>query len=129
MLNSLTPNLMVNDVEETIEYYTDILGFTLLKTVPEVGVIDWAMVKRNNVMLMFQSAKSLKDELPKLKAQKPGGGLTFYIKVDKITELHEELMDNEVEIISDLESTFYDTIEFSIVDINGYILTFSEEKN
>ncbi len=128
MLNSLTPNLMVNDVEETIEYYTDILGFTLLKTVPEVGVIDWAMVKRNNVMLMFQSAKSLKDELPKLKAQKPGGGLTFYIKVDKITELHEELVDNEVEIIADLESTFYDTLEFSIVDINGYILTFSEEK-
>lgn len=128
MLNSLTPNLMVNDVEETIEYYTDILGFTLLKTVPEVGVIDWAMVKRNNVVFMFQSAKSLKDELPKLKAQKPGGGLTFYIKVDKITELHEELVDNEVEIIADLESTFYDTLEFSIVDINGYILTFSEEK-
>lgn len=129
MLNSLTPNLMVNDVEETIEYYTDILGFTLLKTVPEVGVIDWAMVKRNDVVFMFQSAKSLKDELPKLKAQKPGGGLTFYIKVDKITELHEELVDNEVEIIADLESTFYDTLEFSIVDINGYILTFSEEKN
>lgn len=128
MLNSLTPNLMVNDVEETIEYYTDILGFTLLKTVPEVGVIDWAMVKRNDVVFMFQSAKSLKDELPKLKAQKPGGGLTFYIKVDKITELHEELVDNEVEIIADLESTFYDTLEFSIVDINGYILTFSEEK-
>ena len=128
MLNSLTPNLMVNDVEETIEYYTDILGFTLLKTVPEKGNPDWAMVKRNDVILMFQSAKSLKDELPKLKSQKPGGGLTFYIKVDRITELHEELVDNEVEIISDLESTFYDTIEFSIVDINGYILTFSEEK-
>lgn len=128
MLNSLTPNLMVNDVEETIEYYTDILGFTLLKTVPEKGNPDWAMVKRNDVVLMFQSVKSLKDELPKLKSQKPGGGLTFYIKVDRITELHEELVDNEVEIISDLESTFYDTIEFSIIDNNGYVLTFSEEK-
>ena len=128
MLNSLTPNLMVNDVEETIEYYTDILGFTLLKTVPEKGNPDWAMVKRNDVVLMFQSAKSLKDELPKLKSQKPGGGLTFYIKVDRITELHEELVENEVEIIADLESTFYDTIEFSIIDNNGYILTFSEEK-
>lgn len=128
MLNSLTPNLMVNDVEETIEYYTDILGFTLLKTVPEKGNPDWAMVKRNDVILMFQSAKSLKDELPKLKSQKPGGGLTFYIKVDRITELHEELVENEVEIIADLESTFYDTIEFSIIDNNGYILTFSEEK-
>ncbi|MBV6485258.1 MAG: hypothetical protein KFKLKKLM_01819 [Flavobacteriales bacterium] len=128
MLNSLTPNLMVNDVEETIEYYTDILGFTLLKTVPEKGNPDWAMVKRNDVILMFQSAKSLKDELPKLKSQKPGGGLTFYIRVDRITELHEELVENEVEIIADLESTFYDTIEFSIIDNNGYILTFSEEK-
>lgn len=127
-LNTLTPNLMVNDVEETIEYYTDILGFTLLKTVPEKGNPDWAMVKRNDVILMFQSAKSLKDELPKLKSQKPGGGLTFYIKVDRITELHEELIDNEVEIIADLESTFYDTIEFSIIDNNGYVLTFSEEK-
>ncbi|MGE0561134.1 MAG: VOC family protein [Flavobacteriales bacterium] len=128
MLNSLTPNLMVNNVEETIEYYTDLLGFTLLRVVPEQGVPDWAMIKRNDVILMFQSAKSLKDEMPKLKSQKPGGGLTFYIKVDRITELHEELMENEVEIISDLESTFYDTIEFSIVDLNGYILTFSEEK-
>ncbi len=127
-LNTLTPNLMVNDVEETIEYYTDILGFTLLKTVPEKGNPDWAMVKRNDVILMFQSAKSLKDELPKLKSQKPGGGLTFYIKVDRITELHEELVENEVEIIANLESTFYDTIEFSIIDNNGYVLTFSEEK-
>lgn len=128
-LNSLTPNLMVNDVEETIEYYTDILGFTVLMTVPEKGKLDWAMVKRNDVVMMFQSKKSLSSELPRLAGEKPGGGLTFYIKVDRITELHEQLFHNEVEIISDLESTFYNTIEFSVVDINGYVLTFSEEQN
>jgi len=128
MLKSLTPNLMVNDVEETIEYYTDVLGFTLLRTVPEEGTLDWAMVKRNDVLFMFQSAKSLKSDLPRLKGEKPGGGLTFYIKVDRITELHEDLFNNEVEIISEIESTFYDTLEFSIVDVNGYVLTFSEEQ-
>jgi uncharacterized glyoxalase superfamily protein PhnB len=127
-LNSLTPNLMVNDVEETIEFYTDILGFTVLMTVPETGKLDWAMVKRNDVVIMFQTKKSLSSELPRLAGEKPGGGLTFYIKVDKITELHEELYNNEVEIISDLESTFYNTIEFSVVDLNGYVLTFSEEE-
>jgi len=72
-LKSLTPNLMVNDVEETIEYYTDILGFTLLMTVPETGKLDWAMVKRNDVVIMFQSSKnksssfnpkSVKDNFP-----------------------------------------------------------------
>jgi len=127
-LNSLTPNLMVNDVEETIEYYTDILGFTVLMTVPETGKLDWAMLKRNDVIMMFQSKKSLSSELPRLAGEKPGGGLNFYIKVDRITELHEELFNNEVEIISDLDSTFYNTIEFSIVDVNGYVLTFSEEQ-
>ena len=127
-LNSLTPNLMVNDVEETVEYYTDMLGFTLLMTVPETGKLDWAMVKRNDVVLMFQTKKSLASDLPRMAGEKPGGGLTFYIKVDRITEIHEELFNNEVEIISELESTFYNTIEFSVVDVNGYVLTFSEEQ-
>ena len=127
-LQSLTPNLMVNDVEETIEYYTDVLGFTLLMTVPETGKLDWAMVKRNDVLMMFQSAKSLKEGVPRLAGEKPGGGLTFYIKVDRITEIHEELFNNEAEIISELESTFYDTIEFSVADLNGYILTFTEDQ-
>ena len=97
-------------------------------TVPETGKLDWAMVKRNDVVINFQTQKSLGSELPRLAGEKPGGGLTFYIKVDRITELHEELFNNEVEIISDLESTFYNTIEFSIVDVNGYVLTFSEEE-
>jgi len=127
-LNSLTPNLMVNDVEETVEYYTDVLGFTLLMTVPETGKLDWAMVKRNDVVLMFQTKKSLTSGIPRMAGEKPGGGLTFFIKVDRITEIHEELFNNEVEIISDLESTFYNTIEFSVVDVNGYVLTFSEEQ-
>jgi len=127
-LNSLTPNLMVNDVEETIEYYTDVLGFTLLRTVPEKGKLDWAMVKCNDVVIMFQSTSSLKSSLPRLQGEKPGGGLTFYIKVDGVAELHDQLFDNEAEIISELESTFYDTLEFSIVDVNGYVLTFSEEQ-
>jgi uncharacterized glyoxalase superfamily protein PhnB len=128
-LNSLTPNLMVNDIEETVEYYTDVLGFTLLMTVPETGKLDWAMVKRNDVVLMFQTKKSLSSGLPRMAGEKPGGGLTFYIKVDRISEIHEEFFHNEAEIISDLESTFYNTIEFSVVDVNGYVLTFSEEQN
>ena len=111
-LNSLTPNLMVNDVEETVEYYTDILGFTLLMTVPETGKLDWAMVKRNDVVIMFQTKKSLSSELPRMAGEKPGGGLTFYIKVDRITEIHEELHNNDVEIISDLESTFTILLNF-----------------
>lgn len=129
-LNSLTPNLMVVDVHQTIEYYEDVLGFTVLKTMPETGSdLDWAMVKRNDVILMFQSSSSLRNEIPKLAGAKPGGGLTLYIKVNDIDNLYQSFKDNEVEIISGIEDTFYETTEFSIIDINGYVIVFSEETN
>ena len=42
-------------------------------------------------------------------------------------DLYKELQD-KVEIIADLEDTFYGTIEFSIIDLNGYVVTFAEDK-
>ncbi|MFQ5336014.1 MAG: VOC family protein, partial [Flavobacteriales bacterium] len=81
---SLTPNMMVEDVKETISYYRDKLGFTLLRTIPEQGKPDWAMMKRSGVQLMFQSRKSYGSELPQMQGRKPGGGLTLYIKVQEL---------------------------------------------
>ena len=124
--NTLTPNLMVENVNKTVEYYQNVLGFTLLRTVPESGSFDWAMVKRNDVVLMFQSKKSLSGEMPLFKTQNPGGGLTLYVRVEGVHELYYDLNET-AEIVSDLEDTFYGTTEFSITDLNGYVLTFSEE--
>ena len=125
-LLSVTPNLMVHNVEDTIEYYKKHLGFVLLKTLPEPPPFDWAMMKKDNVVLMFQSKKSLENEIEILKTQKPGGGTTLYIKTDNIENLFDEIKEN-TEIISELEHTFYGTKEFSMIDLNGYILTFAEE--
>jgi uncharacterized glyoxalase superfamily protein PhnB len=124
-LLSVTPNLMVYNVEETVEYYQNNFGFVLLETVPEKPSYDWAMMKKDNVVLMFQSKKSLESEIEVLKTQKPGGGVTLYIKTDNVEQLYEEV-NEKVEIVSDLEHTFYGTKEFSIIDLNGYVLTFAQ---
>ena len=34
-LKKLTPNLMVEDANETMNFYQDVLGFTLMTSVPE----------------------------------------------------------------------------------------------
>ena len=67
MLNSLTPNLMVNDVEETVEYYTDVLGFTLLMTVPETGKLD-----DGELIILIKYLKTLKEETNVRKIEKRG---------------------------------------------------------
>lgn len=124
-MNSLTPNLMVEDVNKTVEYYQKVLGFELVMTVPNEGVYNWAMMKRGNVEIMFQERNNIIDEYPVLKDKTPGGGLTFFTRVGNVEELYKELKD-KVEIVLDLHKTFYGSKEFAIKDINGFVFTFAE---
>ena len=124
-LTKQTPNMMVEDVNATVEFYRDVLGFNLVMTVPDSGRFDWALVKRDEVEVMFQTRASLSDELPLFEGQAIGGALTFYIKMDGVEELYETLRPR-VTVVKDLNPTFYGTREFSIQDCNGFILTFAE---
>ena len=59
MLKKLTPNLMVEDVEQTLRFYGEVLGFEVITTVPEQPPFGFAIVRRDEVELMFQSRPSL----------------------------------------------------------------------
>jgi uncharacterized glyoxalase superfamily protein PhnB len=125
MLKKLTPNLMVEDVNRTIEFYRDVLGFEVTATVPEEGIFGWANTRHGEVEIMFQARLSLEEEVPALKGQPVGGSLTFYIDAgEQVKTLYEQLKD-KVELAQDLHTTFYDATEFAIIDCNGYILAFA----
>lgn len=121
----LTPNIMVEDVNRTIDFYKNFLGFELLVSVPEEGQFAWAMLKRDEVEMMFQSRTSLGEEIPALQQKDIGGSLTFYIEVDDVKELYERLR-GSVTIVQDMHQTFYGAQEFAIQDCNGFILSFSQ---
>jgi uncharacterized glyoxalase superfamily protein PhnB len=125
MLKKLTPNLMVEDVRKTLDFYRDILGFEVVMTLPEIAPLDFAIVQRDGVELMFQSRKSLSENVPALAGSAIGASQTFYIDVTGITDLYEQLQD-KVEIVVNLHTTFYGTQEMYFRDNNGYILSFSE---
>ena len=121
----LTPNMMVEDVNATVDFYRDVLGFETVMTVPDGGRLDWALVRRDGVEVMFQSRTSLAEELPLFGEKPTGGALTYYIGLVGVERLYEQIR-RRVPIVHDLETTFYGTREFSIEDCNGFILTFAE---
>ena len=125
MLKKLTPNLMVEDVQATLDFYQNVLGFQIVMTLPEAAPFDFAIVSRDNAELMFQSRQSLSENVPALTGAPIGASQTFYIEVAGIKHLYEQLRD-KVEIVVDFHTTFYGTQEFYFRDINGYILSFSE---
>ncbi len=123
----LTPNVMVEDVEQTLAFYKELLGFEVLATVPEQAPFNWAMMQKDDVTLMVQSRTSLGGEIPALANAPIEGSLTFYTDITGVMEWYEQLKDN-VEIVQDLHTTFYNTQEFAFRDCNGYILALSEPK-
>ena len=135
-LTKLTPNLMVEDVNRTVEFYQGVLGFEfvmgvieelqeILTTYQHNRPLDYAMMKCGNVEVMFQAKRSLAEALPLLRGREIGGTLTLYMELDSVSELYARIKD-KVTIVNDLHTTFYGMQEFYIEDCNGYILTFAE---
>ncbi len=126
-MESLTPNIFVRNMAETLSFY-QLLGFEVVQTVPpESGdTAVWAMLTCGQVMVMFQTFDSLNSELPEISRQ-DGGSLLLYIKTNDIRVFFESLKD-KVKVVKGLEITFYGATEFSILDNNNYLLTFAEDE-
>lgn len=135
MYKKLTTNMMVEDVNRTIGFYSDVLGFEFVMGVPQNSqeivtakqkgqTLGFAIVKCGDVEMMFQARKSLAEEIPEFNDMKIGGSLTFYVEVENVEGLYVKLKD-KVTILKDIQTTFYGKREFYIQDCNGYVLTFA----
>jgi len=124
-MESLSPNIFVKDIKATIAFYKQ-LGFEVAMSVPEHSdELVWAMMVNGRVTVMFQTFDSLGDDLQEVK-RADGGSLLFYIKLKNILTFF-DLLKDKVTIVKGLEKTFYGATEFSILDNNGYLLTFAED--
>lgn len=126
-LQKLTPNIMVEDVNRTVQFYQEVLGFELLASVPEEGQFDWAQVQRGGVQLMFESRSSLGGDIPYLKETPIGATLSLYIEMSGVDDLYTQLKER-VTVAQDLHTTSYGAKVFVMLDCNGYILAFAENQ-
>jgi uncharacterized glyoxalase superfamily protein PhnB len=123
----LTPNLMVEDVDASLAWYVDVLGFTSDGAVPgDDGKLNFAMLHRDDVSLMLQRRASLEADVPALKDVPIGASQTFFINVDDVNGLYEPIA-NRVETVVPLHDTWYGQREVYFRDLNGYILCFAQQ--
>jgi len=125
-LHKLTPNLMVESVDETLQFYRDVLGYTINATAPEERPFNWASLERDGVSFMFQSRESLAEELPAFQQAPLGASLTFFIFISGLEELYAQVKER-AHILKPPYTTFYNMREFVLSDNNGYLLVFAEE--
>ncbi|MCM1052791.1 MAG: hypothetical protein NC483_02270 [Ruminococcus sp.] len=125
MYESITTNIMVKNVSETIKFYEERLSFEKILSVPEEGeTLNFAILKKDNISIMFQEQKNLLEEYPSLKSEEIIPTFTLFITVKDVTKIYDEL-NGIVTLAAPLHKTFYGKDEFAIFDNNGNVLTLS----
>ena len=116
-INSLSPMLYTNDIEESVNFYVQFLGFECKVLEPDQG---WGSVQLGNVRLMFSR--------PNTHAyfEHPFFTGSFYFHIEDVNALWDKLRDT-ASVCYPPEDFDYGMREFAIYDNNGYLLQFGQE--
>jgi uncharacterized glyoxalase superfamily protein PhnB len=127
----VTPNLIVSDVERSLAFYRDVLGFSIATTVPETAPFVFVWLQRGDVHVFLNAKEGMTDELPELKRQQIGGTNTMYVLVEAdsagegVDALYHEIQP-QARIVMPLKDQFYGMREFAVEDPDGYLLFFAQ---
>jgi len=125
--SSLTPNLIVADVERSIAFYRDLLGFTVEQIVPDAPPLVFAIVRSGPVEVYLNAPGPAVEEYPAFKDRPIGGTLTLFIRLTGIRAAYDALR-ARVNVVMPLEKKWYGVTEFACTDPDGYVITFAEQE-
>lgn len=114
MIRKITPLITVEDVDAALPFWTERLGFQVLATVPHGDTTGFAMLSRDDHLLMYQSRASVEDDLGPagaeagfrhLGAQMAEGMATLFIEVETLEAILPAL--EGVPVVVPRRTTFY----------------------
>ena len=126
-MNKLTPNLVVSNVERSVAFYRDVLGFSIEVTVPEAAPYVFASLQSGAVEVFLNAPEAASAEYPAFADPRIGGTLTLFIEVSGIQQAYDALKDR-VKVVMPLEKKWYGSTEFAFEDPDGYVVTFAERE-
>lgn len=126
---SLVPELACSDIARSIDFYTRLLGFSVLYDRPEEG---FAYLAREGAEIMLERQSGTWS----VGALEPpcGRGINFQIEVTSLTPLLEALATEGIALFRPVEERWYRIAEveggnrqFLVQDPDGYLLRFFED--
>jgi catechol 2,3-dioxygenase-like lactoylglutathione lyase family enzyme len=117
-LNQITPSLRATNLQRTIDFYTQTLGFNVELLWPDQENPSLAILTHGSARISF----FMDDDEPHTPATLTG---QLWIDVEDVLALHAQIVD-KVEVLWGPEVYSYHRREFAIKDPNGYLLAFSE---
>ena len=130
-LQDVTPNLIVADIDRSTAFYRDVLGFSIVTTVPDAAPYVFVWLQRDNVHVFLNARAGAAEDLPDFAARPIGGTNSLYMLVeadsvdDGIDALFREV-EGRARVVMPLKTQFYGLREFGIEDPDGYLVLFAQ---
>ena len=129
IFNKLIPELSVRNVRKSLEFYTEILGFTVEYSRPEDGFY-FLSLEGSQIMI-----EEVNDNLWTGELEHPfGRGINFQIEVSDVSVLVKRLDEAGVALFRPVSEKWYrgedaefGQIEFLVQDPDGYLLRFTQD--
>ena len=122
---SVTPNLVVDDVQRSVAFYRDVLGFTVKQTVPAEQPFVFVWLERGAVPVFLNDRRTVEADIPAARAIRGGSGLFFV--VTGVDALYEQVRERAT-VLMTIRNQPYGMREFTVADPDGFVLTFAERQ-
>ena len=126
----IVPELGVTDIEKSIDFYVNILGFSIKYNRPE-NKFAYVVMEDNEIMIEQCNGEWSVGEL----SAPFGRGINFEIGISDIDPILSSLKENGIKLFREpFDSSYggddgkvYTVKEFLVQDPDGYLLRFSQE--
>ena len=118
-VNRLVPLLVVADINASVAFYVERLGFRVVHTWEPEGKLGWCHLERDAGALMFQQSCPGEDG----PAEARGRDVWFYFNCDDVDAMYAELRSRGAEIAAP-SVAFYGMKQAFVRDPDGYMLCF-----
>lgn len=126
-LKSLTPVLIVDEVEPCVEFWMSRLGWAKPQEVPgENGKLVFAILQKDGLELMYQTKASVAADSPGQKGELTGHTTALFFTVGSMSDL--DAIENAVKgapIVKERHKTFYGSTEFYLREPGGNVVGFA----
>jgi hypothetical protein len=128
-VRKLTPVLVVDRIEPSLDLWVNRLGFEKTLSVPEGDHLGFAAFAREGIEVMYQTRESVETEirsadLPKALLPDPGARATLFCEVSDLKSIRERL--RGLDILLSYRKTAYGAEELWLREPGGHIVGFAE---
>ena len=120
----ITAVLIVEEIEKSLGFWVDRMGFTKTVEVPEGDQLGFVILAKDSAELMYQTWASVEKDLGRPSRRPQGTSVGLFIEVSDLDDIEKRLAG--LPIALPRRRTFYGMDEIGVTEAGGHMVVFAQ---